>query len=305
MDYSNTITNSAHTTINVIKENISGVQLTELLTPMTNVRLKHPLVHNITNYVTVNDCANILLSIGASPIMSDDQAEVSEITSICNALVINIGTLNARTIASMYLAGKTATELKHPIVLDPVGSGASNLRTDTARGLLDALNITAIRGNISEVKSLTASHMKTQGVDANDLDAISEDNLEQNLALLGEIARSLATILVVTGRIDVITDGQTAYTIKNGHQNMKDITGTGCMLSSVLGAFISANPDQMLEASVCAVAMMGISGEKANAYCEQHKLGTSSMRTRLIDLMGTETIDAFKQAVKVEKYTLD
>lgn len=292
-------------TITITKSNLSEEQLSNLLAPLTNVKINHPLVHNITNYVTVNDCANILLSIGASPIMSDDLAEVSEITSICNALVINIGTLNARTIESMYLAGKTATELNHPIVLDPVGSGASNLRTDTARGLLEALNVTAIRGNISEVKSLTASHMKTQGVDANDLDAITEANLEQNLALLGEIARSLSTILVVTGRIDVITDGRTAYTIKNGHMNMKNITGTGCMLSSILGAFISSNPDQMLEASVCAVAMMGISGEKANAYCEQHSLGTSSMRTRLIDLIGTETLNAFKQAIKVEKYTLD
>ena len=133
---------------------------------LENVRKTCPLVHNITNYVTVNDCANILLACGASPIMSDDAGEVEEITSICGGLNINIGTLNQRTIPSMLLAGKKANELGHPVVLDPVGAGASTLRTKTARDLVDQIHFTVIRGNISEIKTLALGSGTTKGVDA-------------------------------------------------------------------------------------------------------------------------------------------
>ena len=131
---------------------------------LENVRGKCPLIHNITNYVTVNDCANIVLACGASPIMSDDQSEVEEITTICGGLNINIGTLNKRTIESMFLAGKRANALSHPVVLDPVGAGASKLRTETAQKLLEEVKFTVIRGNISEVKTLASGAGTTKGV---------------------------------------------------------------------------------------------------------------------------------------------
>ena len=150
-----------------------------------NVRTKSPLIHNITNYVTVNDCANMVLACGASPIMADDAAEVEEITAICGGLNINIGTLNSRTVTSMLLAGKKANQLGHPVVLDPVGAGASRLRTDTAFRLLREVQFTVIRGNISEIKTLASGAGTTKGVDADVADKVTEENLDSAVALQG------------------------------------------------------------------------------------------------------------------------
>ena len=147
-----------------------------------NVRAKSPLIHNITNYVTVNDCANMVLACGASPIMADDAAEVEDITTICGGLNINIGTLNSRTIESMLKAGKKANALGHPVVLDPVGAGASALRTGTAYRLLDEVRFTVIRGNISEVKTLASGAGTTKGVDADVADRVTEENLDGAVA---------------------------------------------------------------------------------------------------------------------------
>ncbi|MEG1778936.1 MAG: hydroxyethylthiazole kinase, partial [Oscillospiraceae bacterium] len=145
---------------------------------LENVRTKTPLIHNITNYVTVNDCANVLLACGASPIMADDMAEVEDITTICGGLNINIGTLNQRTIPAMFLAGKKANSLSHPVVLDPVGAGASKLRTETAHKLLDEIKFTVIRGNISEIKALALGSGTTKGVDADVADTVNEQTIE-------------------------------------------------------------------------------------------------------------------------------
>ena len=149
-----------------------------LKTAFENLRSRCPLIHNITNYVTVNDCANMVLACGASPIMADDAAEVEEITAICGGLNINIGTLNSRTVTSMLLAGKKANQLGHPVVLDPVGAGASHLRTDTAFRLLREVQFTVIRGNISEIKTLASGAGTTKGVDADVADKVTEENLE-------------------------------------------------------------------------------------------------------------------------------
>ena len=145
---------------------------------LENVRKTVPLVHNITNYVTVNDVANVLLACGGSPIMSDDREDVEDITSICGGLNINIGTLNQNTIPSMFLAGKKANELGHPVLLDPVGAGASKLRTETALKLMEELKLTVIRGNISEIKTLAFGSGSTKGVDADVADAVTEETLE-------------------------------------------------------------------------------------------------------------------------------
>ena len=146
---------------------------------LENVRKKYPLVHNITNYVTANDCANILLACGASPIMADEIDEVEDIASICSALNINIGTLNKRTIESMIRAGKKAEQLNHPVILDPVGAGASDLRTVTARRLMDQIHFAVIRGNISEIRTLSGSSAATQGVDADVADKVTEDKIDE------------------------------------------------------------------------------------------------------------------------------
>ena len=159
-----------------------------LKSTIENVREISPLIHNITNYVTVNDVANIILACGASPIMADDSEEVEDITSVCTALNINIGTLNRNTIPSMILAGKKANELNHPTVLDPVGVGASALRNKTAKELLENVQFSVIRGNVSEIKFLATGIGAGKGVDAAVGDAVTEENLDSMV----EFAKSFA-----------------------------------------------------------------------------------------------------------------
>ena len=175
-----------------------------LKTMLENVRAKTPLVHNITNYVTVNDVANVLLAAGGSPIMSDDADDVEDITSICGGLNINIGTLNKNTIPSMFLAGKKANELGHIVLLDPVGAGASRLRTDTANRLMREVRFDAVRGNISEIKTLCTGSGTTKGVDADAVDAVTEANLDDGVALVKAFARQAGCIIAVTGAIDLV-----------------------------------------------------------------------------------------------------
>ena len=166
---------------------------------LKNVREKSPLIHNITNYVTVNDCANVVLACGASPIMADDQKEVAEITSICTGLNINIGTLNTRTIESMVIAGKKANELHHPVVLDPVGVGASTLRTQTALKLLKEIQFSVIRGNISEIKALALGSGTTKGVDANLADKVTAENIHEVSVLLKSFLKKQGQLSLLQG----------------------------------------------------------------------------------------------------------
>lgn len=249
---------------------------------LENVRKKSPLIHNITNYVTVNDCANILLACGASPIMSDDIEEVEEITSICSGLNINIGTLNQRTIQSMLLAGKKANELKHPVILDPVGAGASKLRTETSYKLLEQVKFTVIRGNISEMKSIAKGEGNTKGVDVNVADLITEDNLDDAVKFAKEFAQKMNAVIVITGAIDIVAHSDRAYVIRNGTPMMSKITGTGCMLTAMIMAYIAANSGDELEAAAAAVCAMGLCGELAYERLNSYE-GNSTYRNYIID----------------------
>ena len=247
-----------------------------------NVRSTCPLIHNITNYVTVNDCANMVLACGASPIMADDAAEVEDITTICGGLNINIGTLNSRTITSMLLAGKKANLLGHPVVLDPVGAGASQLRTDTANRLLREVKFTVIRGNISEIKTLASGAGTTKGVDADVADKVTEENLDSAVAFAKAFAARTGAVVAITGAIDIVADAHKAYCIRNGHPMMSSITGTGCQLSALTAAFVTANPDQPLEAAAAAVCAMGLAGEIAHSRLSPLD-GNSTYRNYIID----------------------
>lgn len=247
-----------------------------------NIKLKQPLIHNITNYVTVNDCANILLACGASPIMADDLNEVGEITALCGGLNINIGTLNERTIASMIRAGKRANELNHPILLDPVGVGASHLRTQTANQLMNEIQFSVIRGNISEIKTLALGSGTTKGVDADVADTVTEENLEAVIEFAKQFAKVRNCIVVITGAIDIVTNSDKAYVIRNGHSMMAKITGSGCMLSAMTTAYVTANPDNLLEATAASVCAMGVAGEIAVKNLAPYE-GNSTYRHRLID----------------------
>ncbi len=249
---------------------------------LNNVRNTNPLVHNITNYVTVNDCANVLLACGASPIMADDIEEVCQITSICNALNINIGTLNKNTIPSMLLAGKKAKELNHPVVLDPVGAGASDLRTKTAMSILEEVKPTVIRGNISEIKTLAIGTSTTKGVDADLADKITKGTLKDAVKFAKDFSKKTGAIIAITGEIDIVADETSAYCIYNGHPMMSSITGTGCQLSALIGAYVAANKGNELKATAAAVCAMGLCGEKAyNRLGEQD--GNSTYRNYIID----------------------
>ena len=266
---------------------------------LENVRGKCPLIHNITNYVTVNDCANIVLACGASPIMSDDQSEVEEITTICGGLNINIGTLNKRTIESMFLAGKRANALSHPVVLDPVGAGASKLRTETAQKLLEEVKFTVIRGNISEVKTLASGAGTTKGVDADVADKVTEENLDSAVAFAKAFAARTGAVVAITGAIDIVADAHKAYCIRNGHPMMSSITGTGCQLSAMTAAFVTANPDNVLEAAAAAVCAMGLAGEIAHDRLGSMD-GNSSYRNYIIDAIYNLTPEQLEEGAKYE-----
>ena len=270
-----------------------------LKTMLENVRAKTPLVHNITNYVTVNDVANVLLAVGGSPIMSDDADDVEDITSICGGLNINIGTLNKSTIPSMFLAGKKANELGHIVLLDPVGAGASRLRTDTANRLMREVRFDAVRGNISEIKTLCTGSGTTKGVDADTVDAVTEANLDDGVALVKAFAGQTGCIIAVTGAIDLVSDGERCWCIRNGRPEMSRITGTGCQLSALTTAFLVANPEHKLEAAAAAVCTMGLAGEIAWANMQPGD-GNSTYRSRIIDAIFNMTGDALEEGAKYE-----
>jgi hydroxyethylthiazole kinase len=264
-----------------------------------NVRESSPLVHNITNYVTVNDCANILLACGASPIMVDDEGEVVEITTICAGLNINIGTLNSRTVSAMKLAGKRAGALGHPIVLDPVGAGASKLRTETAVSLMREVRPDVIRGNISEIKTLISSSGNVKGVDAGDADRVTEKNLDSVIKTVKAFSKESGAVIAVTGEIDIVADESRAFVIRNGCREMSAVTGTGCMLSAMTAAFITANPKNILEAAAAAVMAMGLAGETAKARMSGSD-GSGSFRVYLMDAVYNMTGDVLVKGAKYE-----
>ena len=264
-----------------------------------NVRATVPLVHNITNYVTVNDVANVLLACGGSPIMSDEPEDVADITSICGGLNINIGTLNKRSIEGMFVAGQKANELNHIVLLDPVGAGASALRTNTAVKLMEELKFDVIRGNISEIKTLAQGNGTTMGVDADVADAVTEENLDETVAFAKNFAKESGSIVAITGAIDLVSDGEKCYVIRNGRPEMGKITGTGCQLSGMMTAFLVANPENKLEATAAAVCTMGLAGEIGWSHMQEGD-GNSTYRNRIIDAIFNMDKDTLDKGAKYE-----
>jgi hydroxyethylthiazole kinase len=237
------------------------------------VREKRPLVHHITNYVTVNDCANITISVGAAPVMADAPEEVCEMVSFANALVLNIGTLNKGQIESMVLAGGMANDRGLPIILDPVGAGATQYRTESAQRLLDELEITILKGNAGEIGTLAGAEASVKGVDSAGVTGDME-------TIAGHFAKRAGITVVVSGPVDIVTDGKRVLLVENGHPMMGSISGTGCMAASVTAAFAAVADDPVI-ASAAALAAFGIAGEKA-AACAR---GPYSFRTALFDEM--------------------
>jgi len=265
-----------------------------------NVNKITPLVHCITNYVTVNDVANVVLACGGSPIMADEEAEVEEITSICTALTLNIGTLNERTIKAMLKAGIKANELSHPVILDPVGAGASGLRTKVTFDLMAKVKFAVIRGNSSEIKTVHLGSGTTHGVDADDKDAITENNLEEAVTFAKKLSERTGAVIAITGATDIVADGKQAYVIRNGHPMMSKVSGTGCMLSAIIAAYVGANKEQPLLATAAAVCTMGLAGELAIERVTKEGRGSSTLRTYIIDEISKMKAETLNRGAKIE-----
>ena len=266
---------------------------------LENVRTSMPLVHNITNYVTVNDVANAILACGASPIMSDEPDDVSDITSICGGLNINIGTLNRRSIEAMMISGKRSNALGHPVLLDPVGAGASTLRSNTALEITKQIKLDVIRGNISEIKTLALGSGTTKGVDADTADTVTEENLDGMIAFAKGFSAKTGAVIAITGAIDLVADAEKCYMIRNGRPEMSRITGTGCQLSGITAAFIIANPNNKTEAVAAAVCVMGLAGEIGVSRMTSDE-GNSSLRNRIIDAIYNMDAETLNKGAKYE-----
>ena len=250
---------------------------------------QRPMAHCITNPVTVNDCANIILAAGGTAIMAQDEREVEEITAHAQSLVLNMGAVRAQE--AMLRAARTAKKLGHPVILDPVAAGASRLRGDMCARLLAEGLISVIRGNASEVRALAAGAGQESGVEADLHDQINEHNLAESAAWLRDFARRTGTVVQLTGAIDVITDGKRTAVLSGGSELLRRITGAGCMLTSLTGVYCGAVPDKLLEAAVTASEVMKHCGEQAEARVRKEMEGTASFRTRLIDAVSLLNAD--------------
>ena len=271
------MTNQKESLLNSINETLS------------QIKEKNPLTHCITNSVTINDCANAVLAIGGSPFMAEDAEELEEVVTIADALVINIGKLSKEQINSMNVSAKAANETDTPIILDPVGVGVTELRNKTTMNLINNYNMAAIRGNITEIKSIAKlvgvidENNTAKGVDVNIDDIITEENLSANGEIIRELAEKLDTTILASGPIDILSDGKTTIAIDNGDDMMPLITGSGCMLSSIVGSCIGGSTP--LEGSLVAILAMNLAGEKARAKVDEKDEGTGSFRAYLIDYL--------------------
>jgi hydroxyethylthiazole kinase len=220
---------------------------------LRELRERKPLVHQITNYVVMNETANATLALGALPVMAHAPEEVQEMAGIAGALVLNIGTLSEHWIEAMLLAGKAAAG---PIVLDPVGAGATRYRTETAKRLLDELDIAVVRGNAAEIATLAGREAEIRGVE-------SIGAADSGAELARTAAKVLGTVAAVTGPTDHVSDGERVIAVSNGHELLGTVSGTGCMSTAVTGAFLAAKPDAPLEAAAEALVAFGVAGEDA------------------------------------------
>lgn len=249
------------------------INIDYLVRDLSLVREKSPLVHNITNYVAMNNSANALLAVGASPVMAHSLDEVAEMAGIASSLVINIGTLEAKWVKAMLIAGKTALDKHIPVVFDPVGAGATSYRSKVCTQIIEECKPSVIRGNASEIIALFNANAKTKGVDSTNT---SEDALHPAKALAGESG----SIVVISGETDYITDGSTVEIVKNGSPMMAKVTGMGCTASAIVGAFTAVNPN-FLEAATHAMFIMGIAGEVAARVSK----GNGSLQINFLDTL--------------------
>lgn len=264
-----------------------------------NIQQTAPVVHNISNYITATDCANITLACGGSPTMADDPEEVAEVASACHASVINMGNTGGYFEDTMIRTGLANNAASHPLILDPVGAGGSARRNAVLNHLMKRLHFSIIRGNISEIKYIATHEASAKGVDASENDLASESNIQDIASWAKSLSARLGSVIVISGPIDVVASAGSAYLIRNGHPMMAQVTGTGCMLSSVLGVFAAANPDHLAEAAAVAVSAYGYAGELAYNKTVKTQGGTGSLRTFLIDYMSIMDAGLWEQGARI------
>ncbi|TWV12805.1 hydroxyethylthiazole kinase [Bacteroidaceae bacterium HV4-6-C5C] len=262
------------------------INLRNLERDLELIRQKSPLVHNITNYVVMNNTANALLAIGASPVMAHALDEVGEMAGLASSLVLNIGTLEQSWVEAMIIAGKKATERKIPVIFDPVGAGATSYRTTVCWRILEECRPSVIRGNASEIMALRNAGVQTKGVD-------STEASHSALASAKELALQTGVVVVISGETDYITDGKMVETVCNGSRMMAKVTGMGCTATAITGAFAAVNPN-MMEASTHAMVIMGIAGEIAAAQSR----GNGSLQMNFLDELCNITIDTVSAKLK-------
>lgn len=259
-----------------------------------------PLIHCITNYVTINDCANAVLAIGGSPSMANEAPEMEEFVEIAGCTVINLGTLLEDQIEPMQIAAAHTKETDTPLVLDPVAVGVTKLRNDVTTDIINRSSPSVIRGNMSEIKAIAKlfgvinEAAMAKGVDVSEDDIIKEDNIEDNVQIIKKTAKKLNTTIAASGSKDIISDGDKVYLIDNGRPIMSKITGSGCMLTCVIGAFAPVTTP--LEAAIIGTLSMDIAGELADIKVEENNEGSGSFRTYLIDelyRMSEETVEKY------------
>lgn len=259
------------------------------------VRKRSPLVFCITNFVTVNDCANVILAAGASPVMSSDPREASDFAKCSGAVLLNMGTPTAESVEAMLLAGKTANESGIPVILDPVGAGATPLRQRIARDLLNNIHFAAIRGNAAEITFLSGRNFSGRGVDAS-----TENELAEVESAVRNLAQMHHTTVCASGPVDVISDGERMIRCHNGHPIMTQITGSGCMSGALAAACIGAAPNKLLDALTASVFAMGISGEIAQKRLMPGQ-GTATFRSYLIDAVSLLTEQQMERMMRYEE----
>lgn len=263
------------------------------MTYLAKVREMNPLVHNITNIVVANFSANGLLALGASPFMADAHEEVADIAAMAGAVVLNIGTLNEYAINAMVLAGQSANRHKVPVVLDPVGAGATAFRSQVTQKLVNGMQITALRGNVAEVANVAGESWASKGVDAGE----GEGDM---VTLAQKAARKLGCLVIITGKEDVITDGTRTRIVSNGHPILTKVTGTGCLLSAVVGAFLSVSGGDWLEASADALSFYGVAAELAVEAAGDQAPG--SFQTAFLNQLALVTPEVLAEKARVQSF---
>ncbi|OAA92606.1 hydroxyethylthiazole kinase [Clostridium coskatii] len=267
--------------------------INNLLQIKRNVKIKKPLIHYITNPISINDCANSMLAIGAKPIMAEHPLEVSEITSASNALGVNLGNITDVRMKSMLISGKTAFKERIPQVIDLVGVGCSKLRFNYAKKFISQCHPDVIKGNLSEIRAICGIESNAKGIDAGECDRITDDNFDENIEIVKKLSLRTNSVIAATGAVDVITNSSKTYLIKNGCKMLSMVTGTGCMVTALIASYISSL--DIFGGTILAVSLMGICGELSH-----HVTGIGSFRTDLIDNLFTISDNTIINKIKCE-----